>query len=247
MQEPSSERRCIIIGNGRAGGSFARALAEVGWTTDVRGRGSSLEGVTSNTDVVLITTPDDQISTVAEALPPGPAVVAHCSGSRTLDVLEPHRQTGSIHPLMSLPDPELGAVRLRAHCTFAVDGSPRMAQMVTDLGGVAVRVPGSKRAQYHAAASIASNHLTALCHQVEALAEGVGVPADAFWALMATTLENVRDVGPIAALTGPAARADWTTIGNHLDQLADDDRTLYLELSRRAATMAGHLWPEDLL
>ena len=246
MEEPSEHRRCIIIGSGRAGASFAGALAQVGWSTSVRGRGDSVVDATTTATVVLIAIPDDQIESVAGTLPAGSAVVAHCSGSRSLDILGPHANTGSIHPLMSLPDPVVGAARLLDHCTFAVDGDPIMASMVADLGGESVRVPASQRPRYHAAASIAANHLTALCHQVETLAEEVGVPTDAFWTLMATTLDNIREVGPSAALTGPAARADWDTIRQHLDELAASERSLYLELSRRAATMAGHPWPEDL-
>ena len=142
---------------------------------------------------------------------------------------------------MSLPDPETGSRRLLDNCTFAVDGDALMADVVHDLGGRAIEVPGPKRALYHATAAIAANHLTALCGQVEALAAEVGVPVDAYWTLMSTTLENIAAVGPAAALTGPAARGDWDTIGAHLGALpTDDDRTLYLALCQRAAQLAGH-------
>ena len=92
---------------------------------------------------------------------------------------------------------------------------------------------------YHATATIAANHLTALCAQVESLATDVGVPVDAYWTLMSTTLDNVAAVGPAAALTGPAARGDWDTIRAHLAALpTDDDRALYLALCGRAAQLA---------
>ena len=115
-----------------------------------------------------------------------------------------------------------------------------MGDIVTQLGGRGIEVPGPKRALYHATAAIAANHLTALCAQVESLAAEVGVPVDAYWTLMSTTLDNVAVVGPAAALTGPAARGDWDTVRTHLAALpTDDDRTLYLALCQRAAQLAG--------
>jgi hypothetical protein len=43
-----------------------------------------------------------------------------------------------------------------------------------------------------ATAAGAANHPVALCAQVEGLAGRAGVPLDAYWDLMETTLENVR-------------------------------------------------------
>ena len=230
---------CVIIGSGRAGRSFHAALIEVGWTCGlVTGRSMKPLNV-DDVDLILLTVPDAAIAEVAAAIQPTDAVVAHASGACDLDVLAPHDRVGSIHPLMSLPDPETGRRRLLNHCTFAVDGDPLMAELATELGGVAIEVPGPNRALYHATAAIASNHLTALCAQVESLATEVGIPVDAYWALMSTTLDNIADVGPTAALTGPAARGDWDTVRTHLAALpTDDDRRLYLALCERAADLA---------
>jgi predicted short-subunit dehydrogenase-like oxidoreductase (DUF2520 family) len=231
---------CVIVGSGRAGGSFHAALAEVGWTCRlVRGR-STMPPDVDDVELILLTVPDVAIAEVAATIPPSDAVVAHVSGACDLDVLAPHDRVGSIHPLMSLPDSETGSRRLLDHCTFAVDGDLLMTGLATELGGVAIEVAGPKRALYHATAAIASNHLTALCAQVESLAAEVGVPVDAYWRLMSTTLDNIADIGPAAALTGPAARGDWATIRTHLAALpTDGDRRLYLALCARAAHLAG--------
>jgi predicted short-subunit dehydrogenase-like oxidoreductase (DUF2520 family) len=240
-------KRCVVIGPGRAGGSFHLALSEVGWTAEpLEGRSIDLDRV-PDADLVLLAVPDRAIAAVAARIPSTAAVVAHVSGACDLDVLAPHQRVGSIHPLMSLPDPETGSRRLLDHCTFAVDGDPLMTAVVSDLGGRAIHVPGPKRALYHAAAAIAANHLTALCAQVESLAAEVGVPVDAYWTLMRTTLENISGVGPAAALTGPAARGDWDTVRTHLAALpTDDDRRLYAALCEAAAHRAGHEMPPFL-
>ncbi len=228
------------------------ALAEAGWTTELSAARPLVDGAASSdddlgrgdfhtVDLVLLAVPDAAIADVARLLPATDAVVAHVSGACGLDVLAPHRRIGSIHPLMSLPDAAIGSRRLLDSCTFAVDGDPLLTEVAASLGGRSIAVPTASRALYHATASIAANHLTALCAQVESLAAQVGVPVDAYWTLMRTTLDNVADVGPSAALTGPAARADWDTIRTHLAALpTDGDRDLYRALCEQAARLAGH-------
>src|SRR5687767_8340398 len=96
-------------------------------------------------DVVLITTPDDQIAGVAEelshvALPK--AVVLHTSGALSVEVLAPLRkkgwQTGSIHPLLSISDTGENDAGLRG-AFWSVEGDKaavRLAKsIVADLDG----------------------------------------------------------------------------------------------------------------
>lgn len=260
-------RNCVIVGRGRAGRSFAGALASAGWSVDLvaarplvehklvreSGTGSDVSGTAegivesiAQADLVMIAVPDAAIADTARAIGATAAVVVHISGATGLDVLAGHARVGSIHPLMSLPDADTGARRLTDRCTFAVDGDPFALDVVASLGGLAVEVPATKRALYHAAASVAANHLTALCAQVERLAETVGIPVDAYWKMMAATLDNVAEGGAQTALTGPAARGDWETVRSHLDALPVSERTLYRALMVEAANIAGQTVPAEL-
>ena len=74
------------------------------------------------------------------------------------------------------------------------------------------RVHDAGRVAYHAAATVASNHLVALLGQAARLADAAGVPPAAFFPLVRATLENVETLGPEAALTGPVARGDVDTV-----------------------------------
>ena len=94
------------------------------------------------------------------------------------------------------------------------------------------------RPVYHAAAVIASNHLVALLGQVERLSEAVGVPFEAYVDLARATLDNVAALGPAAALTGPAARGDETTIRRHLRALPPEERRAYRVLVDAARRLA---------
>ena len=233
--------RVKIVGRGRAGRAFGRAFSRVGVDVEVQpGRGDErVEGAPA--DVVLLCVPDDAIGATAARVDPGDAAVVHVAGSRGLDVLGRHSRTGSIHPLMSLPDGETGARRLLDGCVFAVAGDPICVQLAERLGGRAIEVPDEQRALYHATASVAANHLVALCGQVERLAALVGVPVDAYWRLMSTTLANVVETGPAAALTGPAARGDEATLAAHLAALPADERPLYESLMNAACALADVL------
>jgi predicted short-subunit dehydrogenase-like oxidoreductase (DUF2520 family) len=211
-----------VIGGGRAGRSLALALAQAGWRVGpVLGREDDLRGAASGVDLLVIATPDASIAEVAALVEPctDGAVVAHLAGSLGLDVLAPHRRRGALHPLVALPTPEVGAERLASGAWFAVAGDDLVREVVRDLGGRPLEVGDADRAAYHAAAVIASNHVVALLGQAERVAASAGIPLDAYLDLVRATVDNVAELGPAGALTGPAARGDWPTIDRHLEAL----------------------------
>ena len=237
-----------LIGPGRAGSSLRRALVERGWTcVGVLGRADDPTAAARAVDAVIVAVPDDALAGVAQAIAPAEAALVHLAGAKTLAVLAPHRRRASVHPLVSLPDPVVGSQRLLAGATYAVAGDPVARRMVEAVGGTAIEVADDRRAVYHAAAAVAANHVGALCAQVERLAASAGVPADAYWDLMARTFDNVRTGGAAAALTGPAARGDLATIAAHLDALDPAEHSLYLELADAAARLAGRPEPSGNL
>ena len=235
-----------VIGAGRAGRSFAKAIDDlVDWDViDMRGRGVAIGDAAADVDLVLIATPDTVVADVAAAIRPGRAVVAHVAGSLGLDVLAPHDRRAALHPLMSLPDAEIGAERLTGGW-FAVAGDPLVADLATALGGRTFEIADDDRALYHAAAAAASNHLVALLGHAQRLGASVGVPADALMALALGSAENAVALGPAAALTGPAARGDEATLVAHREAIgrrAPRELAAYeamLAEARRLAAMEG--------
>jgi predicted short-subunit dehydrogenase-like oxidoreductase (DUF2520 family) len=234
------KRRLRTIGRGRAGGSLDRALSAVGW--EVRpslGRGDDVSAAADDVDLVLIATPDGTVAEVAAAVRPNPdAVVAHVSGSLGLAPLHGHPRPAVLHPLVALPDAERGAARLPGSWFgLAVDGDPLADEVVAALEGRAVHVAEGDWIRYHAAAVIAANHLVALLGQVERVAETIGVPLAAYLDLAAGSLDDVAELGPAAALTGPVRRGDQATVARHLASLPEDERAAYQALSEQAARL----------
>jgi predicted short-subunit dehydrogenase-like oxidoreductase (DUF2520 family) len=232
-----------LVGPGRAGRSITSALVDSGSVLlGVRTRGDDLKDAADGVDVVIIATPDAVVADVAAAIRPvDGTVVLHLSGALGLDVLAPHERRASLHPLMPLPSPEVGRVRLRSGITFAVAGDPMATTLGQALGGRCIDIDDDHRAAYHAAACIASNHLVALLGQVERVAATAGLGVDAFLALAAAALRDVADLGPAAALTGPAARGDDATLARHRRALAAEEIAGYdagVDLARRLAESA---------
>lgn len=197
--------------------------------------------------MVLCCVPDAAVEELVASWPVHPAtLVVHCSGSLGLDVLKPHPRRASIHPLVSLADGRRGALSLRG-AWFGVAGDPVVLEVVEALEGTAVAVPDELRAEYHAAAVIASNHLVALMGQVERVAAQVGVPLEAYLALADGSLANVAEHGTVGALTGPVARGDWSTVRRHLDVIDRSERPAYLALAALAARLVGTDLPAELV
>lgn len=230
-----------IIGSGRGGLSMAGALAGSAFeVVEVLGHNDPTESAAVGVDLVLIATPDDVISDVAMAVASQEhTVVSHMSGSLGLDVLAPHQLRAAIHPLVALPDAATGARRLRGHAWFAVAGDHIALDLVEELGGRPFEVSDEHRAEYHAAAVIASNHLVALLGQAERVAALAGVPFEAILDLVRVTVDNVVELGPAAALTGPAARGDEATIRRHLAALDRDEVVAYEALADQARRLSG--------
>ena len=145
-----------VIGSGRAGCSLAAALADAG--CDVQPslkRADDVTDAAAGVDVLVIATPDRAVAQVAAQVRPAPStVVVHLSGSLGLDVLAPHARRGSMHPLVPLPNAEVGRVRLRSGIGFAVAGDGVVVDLVLALGGEPFVVDDSHRAEYHAACQL---------------------------------------------------------------------------------------------
>jgi predicted short-subunit dehydrogenase-like oxidoreductase (DUF2520 family) len=236
--------RVGIVGAGRVGGALARALVSAGHDVDGPvGRGEVPAG-----DAVLLCVPDAEIAAAAAAVAGAATLVGHTSGATPLSALAPARaQAFGLHPLQSVAGPDAD---LRG-CGCALAGETEAAldvawRLALDLGMQPIEIADSDRAAYHAAASIASNFLITLEAAAEAVAAGAGIAAgDArrlLGPLVRTTVENWLAAGPRAALTGPVARGDESTVAAQRAAVADAAPALvplFDELVERTRALAA--------
>lgn len=209
-------------------------------------------------DLLVLSVPDDELVRVTEELVAVEAitagqVVVHTSGRHGLGALEAAARVGArvvaLHPAMTFtgaPSDRL-ADDARLDCVFGVTAGPdevALAEELVDLlGGTVLHVAEQDRATYHAALAHGANHLVTLVAQSADLLRSIDAtggavdPAAVLRPLLEAALDNALRLGD-AALTGPVARGDVTTVRAHTDALAAapaDTRESYLALARATA------------
>ena len=263
-----------IVGPGRMGLALAGAMVRSGWSGNLTfiGRTSRrppIHGPGSMADAryatpyeagrfpppttLLITVPDSTVTEAASvmaSLDLPPAIALHTSGALPSAALEPLAskgwKTGSIHPLVAVPDPDAGAGKL-CGAWFGIEGEAEAVEaargIVRLLGGNELILDTETKPLYHAAAVMASNHVVALLDVAVRMMTRCGVePTDAaaaLGALAAGAVEDVAAKGSLQALTGPVLRGDAATVWAHLGQLSGDDSRLYSVLAREALRIAA--------
>lgn len=201
-------------------------------------------------DLIIIATPDDAIAEAAERLATREKerratretgrtrpqkmlhrTVLHTSGALASDVLRPLAEigfhTGSLHPLVSVSEPDAGARGLRGafYCLEGDQTALRIARaIVKDLQGTSFSIRPESKALYHAAALLAAGHLTALFDLATELLAGCGLKQSlaraALLPLVESAVGNLRVSAPEKALTGTFARGDIATVRRHLAALS---------------------------
>ena len=184
--------------------------------------------------VILIAVPDDEIAGIAKELARigeeelRGKIVLHTSGALNARVLDPVKAfgaaVGSMHPLQSFSGVAVPALEGRV---FAVEGDSQAVraarQIARSLGGSPVRIASGKKVLYHAAATMSASNVLAMEEAATQLLISVGMKrGQATRALLTLTrqvLENMEQLGPRAAWTGPLSRGDFNVIETHLEAL----------------------------
>jgi predicted short-subunit dehydrogenase-like oxidoreductase (DUF2520 family) len=259
-------RKIAIVGIGRLGGALAIALARKGHdvaylihhshetaakvASEMPARpiliGDIGELAANDPDLILITTGDPEIGSVADELVKvldGKETVLHTSGSLSSDILGGLStigcSIGSIHPLISISDYSTGANSFEG-AYFCVEGdeigNSVGAGIVKTLGGNPFVVDRKKKALYHAAAVMACGHVTALIDLANSMMAKCGIEggnaSKILLPLIESTIENIKKQGTAAALTGSFARADAGAVDRHINVIENEMDSETLEIYR---------------
>ena len=191
------------------------------------------QSVADVSDIVFVTTPDDDVQEVVAELKwhPGQLVI-HCSGVDSLDVLQKAKDDGAnvggFHPLQSFAS-ATHAIENLPGSTFALEAEE---PLLDTLKGMAHALEGNyvvlglgDKPLYHAAAVIACNYTVTLMKMATDLWKAFGVsPEEATKALLPLlrgTINNIENVGLPDCLTGPIARGDIGTVLKHLNAMEE--------------------------
>jgi len=216
--------------------------------------------------VILITTSDAAITPMAIQLAAlredwRGRVILHTSGSVPASVLSPFKRLGaaigSLHPFQTIPNPAAGVRNLQS-CAWGIEGDPAARRVATQwvkaLGGVTFLIRPEQKIIYHAAAFMVCPTLVTLMDHSVGLLRKSGVPEKIARPMLARivseTANNFASLGGRRALTGPAARGDWSVIRRHLAALRHESPAivpLYKEMVRAMLRLAGRRPPRGLV
>ena len=169
----------------------------------------------------------------------------HSSGALSSRELALLRTAGakvaSVHPLMTFV---AGARPSLTGVPFAVEGdaaATRVAsRIVRQLGGESFALPASRKAAYHAWATMTSPLLLAYLVTLEEAARAAGLSRQAArrasLPIIRQTLANYSRLGPARSFSGPLVRGDAATVAKHLAALKKHPgpRDVYVALARAA-------------
>jgi predicted short-subunit dehydrogenase-like oxidoreductase (DUF2520 family) len=259
-----------VVGAGRVGGAIGLALARSGYSVTAawsmsragRERAHALldapilepEEVCRAGDIVVLAVPDDAIREMAERIAPGARrgkLVFHTSGGTSVETLDAVREAGahvgSLHPLMTVPEPDPDAIA-GAAVAVTCDGRDRAAfyRVARAWGGRPFMLDDDRKAVYHAAAVFASNYLVSSVWAANEIFRSIGVrnAQPLLTPLLRATLDNVIEKGPAKAITGPVVRGDVKTVRKHIAALKDSDERI-VDAYRAMARMTTALVQQD--
>jgi predicted short-subunit dehydrogenase-like oxidoreductase (DUF2520 family) len=269
-----------VVGTGRAGSVLGAALKRAGHNiractavsdiSKLRAESllpgvlvTSIDEAVKDRDLILLTVPDDVLGQVVNGLAATNAVspgtfVMHASGRYGIEILRPLTDQGSLplalHPVMTFTGTSIDLNRLSA-CPFGITTvqtlRPVAETLVVEIGGEPIWVPEENRGLYHAALTFGANNLMTLVTQTTELLEAAGItnPEALVAPLLGASLDNALRNGD-AAITGPVARGDASTVREHLRVLAKFDPSVtqaYRAMARLTAIRAltsGTLQPQ---
>lgn len=218
------------------------------------------EALASDCDAIFITTPDGEIVSVWGKLceckvPLREKIIVHCSGALASTVFKGAEASGitraSLHPFYAVSD-RLHSYESLGRALFTLEGSGgRIEEFYRKLqaSGLTVqRLDAEHKSAYHAAASVGSNLMVGLCELAIELLLGCGFDREharmALRPLMQGNLDAMMERDTTAALTGPAERADVTTVREHMQALSGEDREIYRLLTKKIIKIAKQKNPD---
>jgi predicted short-subunit dehydrogenase-like oxidoreductase (DUF2520 family) len=255
----SAKAACAVIGAGRAASSMQTLRSADVWMMGVPDAhiadcAAALAGLAS-TNASARTTPPQQgqlFQEPAQNSAPATPLIFHCSGAMDSSALAPLTalgwQVASAHCILSFANVNKALTQFNGTpCALEGDDSARdgLHSAFSAIGAHCFTVKGQDKLLYHAAAVFATNFLPVLQNVAEDLWRNTGVPVDLIPGLRDSLLHNavanIIELGPRAALTGPAARGDTGAIARQSQGLAQWNREVaaaYDALSTLALRMA---------
>ncbi len=214
----------------------AKALQRRLYNADIQ---KDLDFSLSDSEVFIIAVPDQAIEKISASIAlPHEAVLAHTSGSQSIEKLESSstENTGVFYPLQTFTKGkkvEFNDVPILIESSNSYTRNVLMS-MAKSISGHCYDIFADDRMAIHLAAVFACNFTNYMFHISKTLLGKHHFDLDLLRPLIAETLNKSLDLGPEEAQTGPARRGDLETLDRHIAYLQNPEyREVYRMLSQQ--------------
>ncbi len=177
-------------------------------------------------DLYIIAVSDDAISMVSEQLPFKNKLVAHTSGTASLQAINTKNRSAVFYPLQTFTKNKEVDFKTIPLCLESENETDylvleRVAKSISDA---VYSINSEQRKALHVAAVFVNNFTNHLYQIGQEICEEHQVSFDILKPLIAETANKINTLSPIEAQTGPAKRNDITTIESHLSYLSNENQ-----------------------
>jgi predicted short-subunit dehydrogenase-like oxidoreductase (DUF2520 family) len=177
------------------------------------------------TDILFIVTPDDVIGDIVRYLPDAVrqnTLVVHSAGSVSIDVISEYcERAGVFYPLQTFTrgrQVELTNVPFFVEATHLAD-EDLLIQMAKGWSDRVEVMTSNDRLRLHCGAVFASNFVNHCMALADHVISDIEVDFRIYLPIIREVIAKLEILPPEDAQTGPAVRADYTTMSKHLDML----------------------------
>ena len=186
-------------------------------------------------DLAIIAVNDDAISEVATHLIDYKGLVVHTSGTKPSELLNRTMRYGVFYPLQTMSknrEIEFDDIPLLIYAN-SPDDVEMLSRFAKQFSKKVVFCDDEQRKTIHLAAVYVSNFTNVMLGIGDKLLKDNGLDLDIMKPLVMEMIRKSFDISPEKALTGPARRNDFATIGEHEKMLADnpDELAIYMILT----------------
>ncbi len=174
----------------------------------------------------IISVSDDAIQSISNSLIFKDKLVAHTSGSVTIDDLSDSNRKAVLYPLQTLSKKKEIDFTTVPLCIEAQNEADihLLGEVADQLSNHVYNVNSEQRKSLHVAAVFVSNFTNHLYKIGNDICTEHQVPFEILKPLITETAKKIQTLAPADAQTGPAKRNDTSTINKHLAILTDENQ-----------------------
>ena len=177
-------------------------------------------------DLFIIAITDDAIAEVSKELPFNNQLVAHTSGSVSIEAIDSKNRKGVFYPLQTFSKLKEVDFKTIPICIEAQNDKDiqTLETVAKAISSTVYKINSEQRKALHVSAVFVSNFVNHLYQIGNDICHENDLSFDILKPLIQETANKILTLTPNDAQTGPAKRKDTQTINAHLNFLTDDNQ-----------------------